>query len=79
MIINNGNWVVKLYNNLGILAGSESGSLSNSHSSYGYIYLGLDDLDGWEDQTGHIDNISVKKMTENFVDPSVDNVEKRDK
>ena len=55
--INGGSWTMSFYANTGSLLGTQNGLLSDSHSGYTYIFLGLDNLSGWETQTGFLDDL----------------------
>ena len=58
--VDSGNWTVTLWDDLGTQLGQESGTFTDSHSVYNYIFIGLDQMgNGWEWSTGYIDDISV--------------------
>jgi hypothetical protein len=62
IIVDVGNWSLTLFDNTGTLIDTQSGTLSNSHTGYSYIYLGLDNLSGFETLTGYVDDVSVSPL-----------------
>jgi len=65
LIIDDGNWKIVVDDDNGNVIGQLTGTMSQKHSGYNYIFVGNDYYGGWEDQKGLIDDIYLYGSLQN--------------